>query len=144
MSKSVGFQPHFDHDMARGEVGESLLDLLFEDSQDPNVTIEVKTDYRANETGNFYVETEKYRKPDASDAVPSGVYGTQSKWWAQASPDGTAVLFIKTEALRNYIELVDPPKSAQPIANHNSAASKGVLISIKGLMKYLKLGKISE
>jgi hypothetical protein len=130
--------------MERGEVGEQLLDLLFEDSRDPNVLIEVKTDYRANETGNFYVETEKYRKSDASDAVPSGVYGTHSKWWGQASPDGTAILLIKTDALRNYIELVEPPKSAQPIANAHSAASKGVLVSIKGLMKYLKMWKASE
>ena len=141
MAKAIGFEPRFDRDMERGEVGEALLDLLFQDSQDPNVTIEVKTDYRANETGNFYVETEKYRKPDASDAVPSGIYGTHSKWWGQASPDGTAILLIKTDALRDYIELVQPPKSAQPRANAYSAASKGVLISIKGLMRYLKMGK---
>lgn len=141
MAKAIGFEPRFDRDMERGEVGEALLDLLFQDSQDPNVTIEVKTDYRANETGNFYVETQKYRKPDASDAVPSGIYGTQSKWWGQASPDGTAILLIKTEALRNYIELVQPPQSAQPRANAYSAASKGVLVSIKGLMRYLKMGK---
>lgn len=144
MSKAVGFQPHFDRDMERGEVGEALLDLLFEDSQDPNVTIEVKTDYRANETGNFYVETQKYRKQDASDAVPSGIYGTQSKWWGQASPDGTAILLVKTDAMRNYIEFVNPPKSAQPIMNANSAASLGVLVSIKGLMKYLKMWKSTD
>ena len=142
--KATGFEPRFDRDMERGEVGEELLDLLFEDSRDPNVTIEVKTDYRANETGNFYVETEKYRRSDESDAVPSGVYGTESKWWGQASPDGTAILLIKTDALRNYIELVEPPKGKQPIANHHSAASNGVLVSIKGLMKYLKMWKVSE
>lgn len=138
------YEPRFDRDLARGEIGETLLDLLVADSVDPNVTIEVKTDYRANETGNFYVETKKYRKPDASDAVPSGIYGTQSKWWGQASPDGTAILLIRTDTMRNYIELVDPPKSAQPIANANSAASLGVLVSIKGLMKYLKMWKVND
>jgi hypothetical protein len=140
----AGFEPRFDRDLERGEVGEALLDLLVADSNDPNITIEVKTDYRANETGNFYVETHKYRKSDASDAVPSGIYGTHSKWWGQASPDGTAILLIKTEAMRNYIEFVDPPKSAQPIANAHSAASLGVLVSIKGLMKFLKMWKASE
>lgn len=140
----AGYEPRFDRDLERGEIGETLLDLLIEDSNDPNVTIEVKTDYRANETGNFYVETQKYRKPDASDAVPSGIYGTQSKWWGQASPDGTAILLIKTEAMRSYIEFVDPPKSAQPISNAHSAASKGVLVSIKGLMKYLKMWKATD
>jgi hypothetical protein len=140
----AGYEPRFDRDLERGEIGEALLDLLISDSNDPNVTIEVKTDYRANETGNFYVETHKYRKPDASDAVPSGIYGTQSKWWGQASPDGNAILLVKTDAMRSYIEFVDPPKSAQPIANAHSAASKGVLVSIKGLMKYLKMWKASE
>lgn len=144
MSKAVGNQPHFDRDMSRGEVGEQLLDLLFEDSQDPNVKIEVKTDYRVNETGNFYVETFKYRKQDQSDAVPSGVNGTQSKWWVQASPDGNAMLIIKTDKLREYIDFVEPPTSAQPIANQNSAASLGVLVSVKGLMKYLKLWKSTD
>ena len=142
--KASGFEPRFDRDMERGEVGEELLDLLFEDSRDPNVTIEVKTDYRVNETGNFYVETEKYRRNDESDAVPSGVYGTESKWWGQASPDGTAILLIKTEALRSYIELVEPPKSKQPIANRHSAASNGVLVPVKGLMKFLKMWKVSD
>lgn len=144
MAKAVGFEPRFDRDMERGEVGEALLDLLFQDSQDPNITIEVKTDYRANETGNFYVETQKYRKPDQSDVVPSGINGTHSKWWGQASPDGTAILLIKTDALRKYIDFVEPPKSAQPRANAHSAASLGVLVSIKGLMKYLKMWKTSD
>jgi len=144
MSKASGFEPRFDRDMERGEVGEQLLDLLFEDSKDPNVTIEVKTDYRTNETGNIYVETYKYRNGREDEAVPSGINGTESKWWAQASPDGTAVLLIKTEALRNYIDIVEPPQSAQPISNAHSAASLGVLVSMKGLMKYLKMWKSTD
>lgn len=137
--KAVGFEPRFDRDMARGEVGEAVLDLFFKDSED-NVTIEVKTDYRANETGNWYVETHKYRNGKEDEAVPSGVYGTESKWWVQASPDGNAFLVMKTDALRKYIELVDPPKSAQPISNAHSAASLGRLLNIRGLMRYLKMG----
>ncbi len=144
MSKATGFEPRFDRDMERGEVGEALLDLLFQDSQDPNVTIEVKTDYRIGETGNIYVETEKFRKDDQSDAVPSGIYGTHSKWWGQASPDGNAILLIKTDALRNYIELTEPKKSAQPIANRHSAASLGVLVPMKGLMRFLKMWKSTD
>lgn len=142
--KASGFEPRFDRDMERGEVGEKLLDLLFEDSKDPSVLIEVKTDYRTNETGNIYVETHKYRNGDVDAAVPSGINGTESKWWGQASPDGTAILLIKTDALRDYIEFVDPPKSAQPISNAHSAASLGVLVSIKGLMKYLKMWKSTD
>jgi hypothetical protein len=142
--KATGFEPRFDRDMERGEVGEQLLDLLFEDSKDPSVLIEVKTDYRVNETGNFYVETFKYRKPDQSDAVPSGINGTHSKWWGQASPDGTAILLIKTDTLREYIDLVEPPKSKQGVANRETAASLGLLVSVKGLMKYLKMWKSTD
>lgn len=142
--KAEGFEPRFDRDMERGEVGEKLLDLLFEDSKDPNITIEVKTDYRTNETGNIYVETHKYRNGREDEAVPSGINGTQSKWWAQASPDGNAVLLVKTDTLRSYIDFVEPPKSAQPISNAHSAASLGVLVSMKGLMKYLKMWKSTD
>lgn len=138
--KAVGFEPRFDRDMARGEVGEQAVDLFFQDSLDENITIEVKTDYRANETGNWYVETHKYRNDKPEDAVPSGVYGTHSKWWVQASPDGNAFLVMKTEALRNYIELVDPPKGSQAISNAHSAASLGRKVSIRGLMRFLKMG----
>lgn len=142
--KAQGFEPRFDVDMERGKVGEDLLELLFEDSQDPSVRIEVKTDYKTNITGNIYVETHKYRNGDVDSAVPSGINGTESKWWAQASPDGTAILFVKTDALREYIDIVEPPKSAQPISNAHSAASLGVLVSMKGLMKYLKMWKSSD
>lgn len=140
MAKAEGFEPRFDRDMARGEIGEQVVDLFFQDSKDDNVQIEVKTDYRANETGNWYVETHKYRNGKQDEAVPSGVYGTESKWWVQASPDGNAFLVMKTDILREYIEFVDPPKSAQPISNAHSAASLGRLINIRGLMRFLKMG----
>jgi hypothetical protein len=137
--KAQGYEPRFDRDMARGEVGEAVLDLFFKDNEE-RVAMEVKTDYRANETGNWYVETHKYRNGNEADAVPSGIYGTESKWWVQASPDGNAFLVMKTETLRDYIDLVDPPKSAQPISNAHSAASLGRLINIRGLMRFLKMG----
>jgi hypothetical protein len=142
--KAEGFEPRFDRDMERGQVGEELLDLLFEDSKDPSVRIEVKTDYKTNKTGNIYVETHKFRDGKSDEAVPSGINVTESKWWGQASPDGTAILLIKTEALRKYIDIVEPPKSAQPISNAHSAASLGLLVSMKGLMKYLKMWKSTD
>jgi hypothetical protein len=138
--RAVGNEPRFDRDLERGNVGEDLLELFFDDAENNNL-FEVKTDYRINETGNIYVETHKYRKPDKSDAVPSGINVTEAKWWVQASPDGVAMLIVKTEQLRKYIEFVQPPVSAQPIANAHSAASLGVLVPIKGLMKFCKMWK---
>lgn len=137
------YEPRFDRDLDRGNVGEELLDLFFADGENNNM-FEVKTDYRINETGNIYVETHKYRKSDQSDAVPSGINVTESKWWVQASPDGHAMFIIKTEHLRKYIEFVDPPKSAQPVANAHSAASLGVLVNFKGLMKFCKMWKLND
>jgi hypothetical protein len=141
--RSIGNQPHFDNDLQRGNVGEDLLDLFFSDGED-NSLFEVKTDYRISETGNIYVETHKYRKSDKSDVVPSGINVTKAKWWVQASPDGTAMLILKTEHLRKYIEFVQPPASAQPRANANSAASLGVLVPLKGLMKFSKMWKVND
>lgn len=143
MARAVGYEPRFDVDLERGNVGEDLLDMFFDDVEN-GIRFEVKTDYRVNETGNFYVETEKYRKSDASDAVPSGVNGTESKWWVQASPTGDMFIVMKTEKLREYIEFVQPPASKQPIANAHSAASNGVLVSVKGLMKWFRMWKANE
>jgi len=141
--RSVGNQPHFDNDLVRGNVGEELLNLFFSDGED-NSLFEVKTDYRISETGNIYVETHKFRKPDQSDAVPSGINVTKANWWVQASPDGTAMLILKTEHLRKYIEFVQPPKSAQPRADAHTAASLGVLVPLKGLMKFSKMWKVND
>ena len=80
MGRAVGYEPRFDRDLERGNVGEDLLELFFADGEDNNM-FEVKTDYRINETGNIYVETHKYRKPDQSDLVPSGINVTEAKWW---------------------------------------------------------------
>lgn len=143
MARAVGYEPRFDVDLERGNVGEELLAMFFDDMEH-GVRFEVKTDYRVNETGNFYVETEKYRKSDASDSVPSGVNVTESKWWVQASPTGDMFIVMKTEKLRDYIEFVQPPASAQPIANAHSAASKGVLVSVKGLMKWFRMWKAND
>ena len=87
-------EPHFDKDLARGLVGEDLLDTIF--AEIDGKKIEVKTDYRTQETGNLYIETWSYRQYDESDKTVSGINITQSEWWAQASPDGDAVLIIKT------------------------------------------------
>jgi hypothetical protein len=141
--RAVGNEPRFDRDLERGNVGEDLLELFFDDAEDNNM-FEVKTDYRINETGNIYVETHKFRKPDQSDAVPSGINITEAKWWVQASPEGDAMFILSTNKLRKYIDLVQPPKSAQPIANSQSAASLGVLVPVKGLMKFCKMWKAND
>lgn len=51
----VGYEPKFAVDFTRGRVGEELVETFLADLQGKK--IEVKTDYRINETGNVYVET---------------------------------------------------------------------------------------
>ena len=71
-----GYQPHFDTDLERGRVGENLLNTFLADLAGKK--FEVKTDYRAWETGNFYIETWQYRQPDAIDKKPSGINITEA------------------------------------------------------------------
>jgi hypothetical protein len=54
------------------------------------------------------------------------------------------MLILKTEHLRKYIEFVQPPKSAQPRADAHTAASLGVLVPLKGLMKFSKMWKEND
>ena len=138
--QAKGYEPSFDNDLKRGEVGENLLSLFFADGEDSNL-FEVKTDYRSSETGNIYVETHKFRKYDRSDIVPSGITITKSKWWVQAAPDGEAMFIVKTEKLRRFIIYTNPTKAAQTISNSSTAGSLGVLVPVKRLMQFCKMLK---
>jgi hypothetical protein len=65
-----GYEPRFDVDFTRGRVGEDLVETFLADLVGKK--IEIKTDYRINETGNVYLETWQYSEPDTSDKKQSG------------------------------------------------------------------------
>jgi len=132
-------EPHFDHDFTRGKVGEDLVGTFLEDLQGKK--IEVKTDYRVWETGNVYVETWQYHKPDASDKKRSGINVTESEYFCFASPEGLGFVMIKTDALKELMRDTDPKETRQPKINDNTNASIGRLVKMSDIMKKIRLWK---
>jgi hypothetical protein len=123
------YNPHFDVDFARGLTGENLVKDLV------NMKIEVKTDFRAWDTGNFYIETWQYRAANMSDKRPSGINVTTADYWCFAGPAGRGLIFIKTEDLKQIIRDTNPREVHQPIANDHSNASIGRLIPVTHIMQ---------
>ncbi len=126
--RSEGYAPDFDIDVKRGDIGEALTAGILAEID----TVEVKTDYRASETGNVYIEVYSYRASDKSDLKLSGISTSKARWWAFCSPADNGLVIIRTEDLRelvsaNYTRF----KVSQPIANGKTAASIGAAIPMK-------------
>ena len=132
-------QPHFDIDFARGRIGEELTETFLADLADK--TIEVKTDYRINETGNIYVETWQYSLPDASDKRQSGINISKADYWCFASPTAEGFFMVKAEALKRFIRDNNPREVRQPISSEHTNASIGRLIPVKDLLASIGLSR---
>ena len=133
-----GYQPDFDSDLERGKVGEDLLNTFLGDLSS-GAKFEVKTDYRAWETGNFYIETWQYKQPDASDKKRSGINVTQAEYWCFAGPNKNGFVMIKTEALKELLRETDYRVVHQPIATLNTNASIGRLVPVKDVIRKIGL-----
>jgi len=134
--RSKGYAPDFDIDVKRGEVGEDLTASILGSID----TVEVKTDYRANETGNVYIECYSYRRGDRKDLKKSGISTTKANWWAFASPSGDGLVFISVEALKelvaaNYTRF----KTLQPVVSEKTAASIGVALPMRMIVERIGL-----
>jgi hypothetical protein len=134
-----GYEPRFDVDFTRGRVGEELLETFLADLAGNKV--EVKTDYRVNETGNVYVETWQYSKPDASDKRQSGINVSEAEYYCFSSPSGDGFVMIKTSVLKEFIRNTNPRETRQPIINENTNASIGRLIPLADLLASIGLAK---
>lgn len=90
-----GYVPEFDLDVKVGDRGESYLtDIITAMLHGNEGTIEVKTDERASDTGNVYIEY-------SSNGKPSGIARTQSDLWATVI--GGVVIIVPTEAVRAVV-----------------------------------------
>lgn len=94
----TGYQPDFDVDYRRGLVGEDAVGTFLEHLA--GSTIEVKTDYRAWDTGNLYIETEQ--EIDGR-WVPSGLAISKSTYYSFAGPSGDGFLTIPTSRLKRIV-----------------------------------------
>jgi hypothetical protein len=93
-------------------------------------TVEVKTDYRAETTGNFYVETWQYGQADESDKKQSGINTTKADSWAFVIPQTGAMFLIKTDDLKALMKANDYRETRQPKINENTNASIGRLVPV--------------
>lgn len=133
------YQPDFDHDFRRGQVGENLVNTFLADLQ--GKTIETKTDSRAWETGNLYLETWQYRG-DESQRYQSGINISKADYWCFASDKGNGFIMITAEALKEVIRETNPPETRQPIWNEATMASIGRLVKVSDIVKKIGLGKL--
>jgi hypothetical protein len=135
----VTYEPDFDLDFTRGQVGEKLVGSFLESLE--GGTIEVKTDYRIAETGNVYVETWQYRLPGAVDKKQSGINTTKADYWVFASPQANGFICIATEALRSLLRDTNPREVRQPVSGVNTHASIGRLVPITSLLRAIEMYK---
>ncbi len=135
-----GYEPRFDVDFTRGRVGEELLETFLADLAGKKV--EVKTDYRVNETGNVYVETWQYSKPDASDKRQSGINVSEADYYCFGSPTGDGFVMVKTSVLKQFISNTNPREARQPISTDKTNASIGRLIPLADLLGFIGLAKL--
>jgi hypothetical protein len=131
MKTVTGYEPRFDFDVRRGKVGEDYVGTILEEIASDS--IEVKTDYGANRTGNLYVEFEQ--ETQQGNWVPSGIATSQATYWAFAFGDG--VIFIKLERLKEICRAVyqqDPERNVghRP-RNEHSNASRGIKLPVSRL-----------
>ncbi len=133
-----GWNPDFDHDLERGKVGEGLLGTFLSDLVD-GAKFEVKTDYRAWDTGNFYIEIQQFNWSDESDLRDSGIRTTKSDWWVFAGPNGNGFIAIRVSDLKALIEETSPRIAKQPITNDFTNGSYGFLVKVVDVLKKIGL-----
>ena len=133
------YEPRFDVDFTRGRVGEELVETFLADLIGKKV--EVKTDYRIGETGNVYVETWQYSKPDASDRYQSGINVSEAEYYCFGSPTGDGFVMVKTSVLKEFISNTQPREARQTIASKETKASIGRLIPLANLLSSIGLAR---
>lgn len=124
------YQPAFDIDYRRGLIGENLVNTFLVDLA--GSLIEVKTDYRAHETGNVYVETHQYPKGQREHYVNSGINLSEANWYVFAGQNETGFIAIKKQELLRLA--IAAPRAEIANANINSNQTHGRLVAIKDII----------
>lgn len=126
------FNPNFDVDFARGKIGEDLVSGLPEMIRDGKV--EVKTDSRAVETGNFYVETWQ-RNIYSMQWKQSGINVTTADYWAFVVPQTMSMFVVSTTNLRELLEKNRDVyrEGEQRIVSAETNGSRGRLVPVKDI-----------
>lgn len=115
-----------------------MNEILFKDFvEDETIKIEVKSDYRATETGNIYIE---YSQNLFGNWVDSGINVTSSNYWIHSIYENDEKLFdivLPTEFLKKRIEILERLQLLKiiekPQTSPNEYATKGYLIPLQFL-----------
>lgn len=105
-----------------------------------DITVEVKNDLRAGETGNYYIET-RTKEP----WTPSGINNTKSDWWVIY--DGECLVWIKTPWLRVFLMGLHERKNQPPANVKDGLVMWGYLVNREQLFAFIKMnscGKIEK
>jgi hypothetical protein len=132
----MNYQPAFDIDYRRGLIGEDLVNTFLVDLA--GSLIEVKTDYRAHETGNVYVETHQYPQGNPDKAIPSGINISKANWYVFASPHQTGFIAIPKDQLMTLV--LNAPRAEIAAKNLNSNQTRGRLVAIKDIIDIIYKG----
>jgi hypothetical protein len=124
VSRVEGYQPDFDIDYRRGLVGEDLVGSFLESVA--GSTIEVKTDYRAWDTGNLYIETFQEIR---GEWVPSGLNISKADFYSFAGPTGEGFLTIPKDALIDIVKATGRAVHMQR-SSATSRDTKGFLVRV--------------
>lgn len=122
--RSATYQPDFDLDLERGRVKEELARRLLTIDED-HLVVEVKGDYRAQDTGNHFVEL-------SARGRPSGIMVTESDYWAVALENG-AMVMVPIERMRELVAeaLAEGHTARMPNGSH---PTEGALIPLGKLV----------
>lgn len=131
----TGYQPNFDIDYRRGLVGEDAVGTFLEHLA--GSTIEVKTDYRAWDTGNLYIETEQEID---GQWVDSGLAISKSTYYSFAGPSGDGFLTIPTSRLKQIVAATGRPVHMQR-KSATSRDTRGYLIRVLDVVKDIMRGQ---
>lgn len=125
-----GYEPRFDIDMEVGRQGEIFITSVI-DAMKAGASCEVKTDEKALQTGNIYVEFECYR---LGQWRKSGIATTEAEVWAFVL--GVAALCIPTDTLKVLARLRWHAGGVRE-CKRGSHPTKGVIIPIPWLLRQL-------
>ena len=123
-----GWNPFFDLDYRRGQVGEELVGTFLENLN--GGLIEVKTDYRAGMTGNVYIET--WQQDGAGGWKESGLNLSKANFYAIAGPGATGFIVIRSEELKALARVA--PERTISASNVNTVNTRGRLVKLVDIL----------
>jgi len=109
----------FKYDLKLGQVGEKYLSSILSEKK-----VEVKTDFKANKTGNVFIEYESRNKP-------SGISTSESDFYAFILSNELIILIEKEDLKKKCRKYL---KTSRDVKGGDSNTSKGILLPINELI----------